>query len=63
MFGIASYPVASAFLTLFEMASNTILMCYCMELDIVKNGNPHCPAGLKHFLRNYVNESVSSQEN
>ena len=54
LFGIASYPIASAFLTLFEMAANTILICYCMELDLVKNGNPRCPAGLKNFLRNYM---------
>jgi hypothetical protein len=29
-FGIVSYPIASAFLALFEMAANTILICYCL---------------------------------
>ena len=62
LFGVASYPIASAFLTLFEMAANTILMCYCMELDLVKNGNPRCPPGLKNFLRNYMSESVHSED-
>lgn len=29
-FSLVSFPIASAFLNLFEMASNTILMCYCL---------------------------------
>lgn len=57
LFGIVSYPVACAFLNLFEMASNTILMCYCVELDLVKGANPKCPLGLRNFLRNYASES------
>lgn len=61
LFAIVSYPVACAFLNLFEMASNTILMCYCVELDLVKGANPKCPLALRNFLRNYANESEYSQ--
>jgi choline transporter-like protein 2/4/5 len=30
VFGLASYPIAAAFMTLFEMAANTLLVCYCI---------------------------------
>lgn len=62
LFGVVSYPVASAFMGLFEMASNTILMCYCLELDLAKGTNPKCPPGLKNFLRNYMSEHSEYSE-
>lgn len=49
VFAIASYPIASAFMTLFEMAANTLLVCYCIEIDLAK-GRSRCPSGLKVFL-------------
>lgn len=54
LFGIVSYPVAAAFMNLFEMASNTILMCYSVDLDLSRGENVRCPKGLKNFLRNYM---------
>ena len=61
LFAIVTYPVANAFMSLFEMASSTILMCYCVELDLMKGTNPKCPPGLRNFLRNYVNTSEYSE--
>lgn len=62
LFAIVTYPVANAFMSLFEMASSTILMCYCVELDLMKGTNPKCPLALRNFLRNYVTESSEYSE-
>lgn len=62
IFALICYPIASAFMCLFEMGANTILMCYCLELDLLDDGeNPRCPTALRNFLRNYVHQSVSSE--
>jgi hypothetical protein len=53
LFGIISLPVAWAFMEFFEKGANTILMCYCVELDLNKN-KFKCPPGLKNFLDEYV---------
>lgn len=57
LFGIVSYPIGSSFMSLFEMAANTILMCYSLELDLMKGTNPKCPPALRNFLREYVKDS------
>jgi hypothetical protein len=62
LFAIVSYPVASAFLGLFEIAANTILMCYCLEKELVKGTATKCPPGLRHFIKNYVMDSSSAYE-
>lgn len=54
-----SYPVATAFMNLFEMAANTILMCYSLELDLLEGANTKCPVALRNFLKDYMNNSIS----
>jgi hypothetical protein len=58
IFAIVSLPVAWAFMEFFEKGANTILMCYCVELDLAKNKSK-CPPGLKNFLEEYVQSSAS----
>jgi hypothetical protein len=41
----------------FEKGANTILMCYCVELDLAKQ-NKKCPNGLKNFMEEYVQSSI-----
>lgn len=53
VFAIVSLPVSWAFMQFFEKAANTILMCYCVELDLSKK-RYKCPTGLKNFLQEYV---------
>lgn len=60
LFAIAALPVAWAFMEFFEKAANTILMCYCVELDLNKK-QYKCPTGLKHFMREYQDESGHSE--
>lgn len=63
IFIIVSYPVATTFLNLFEMAANTILMCYSLELDLLEGANPKCPVGLRNFLKDYMNNSITDDDN
>ena len=58
IFAIVSLPISWAFMEFFEKAANTILMCYCVELDLNKK-RYKCPAGLKHFMEEYVKSSSS----
>ena len=59
IFGLVALPVAWAFMEFFEKSANTILMCYCVELDLRKH-NSKCPKALKHFLDDYVSASKLS---
>ena len=62
LFGLISLPVAWAFMEFFEKGANTILMCYCVELDLHKD-KYKCPRGLKNFLDEYVQASkIMSEE-
>ena len=40
---IASYVIGSFFMDVFAVASDTILLCYCLELDIRKGQAIVCP--------------------
>jgi hypothetical protein len=50
---VISYVVASLFMDVFAVGSDTILLCYCLELDILKGMSYACPAGLKGMLDTY----------
>ena len=49
IFAIVSLPISWAFMEFFEKGANTILMCYCVELDLSKK-KTKCPTALKNFL-------------
>ncbi len=61
IFAISAFPVASAFMSLFQMAANTLLVCYCIEIDLAK-GRSRCPSQLKVFLQDYVQSSSMMDE-
>jgi hypothetical protein len=47
---IISYVIGTFFMDVFGIASDTILLCYCVELDIYKGLSYACPPGLKETL-------------
>lgn len=50
---ITSYLVASTFITVFDVSANTILQCYLIDVDIMKQKDSvpvHVPEKLKKFL-------------
>jgi len=51
-----AYMIASIFIAVFEVSSNTILQCYLLDSDIARQSglaNPnHIPATLKTFFKN-----------
>lgn len=53
MFAIMTLPIAWAFMEFYEKAANTILMCYCIEMDLGKKKSK-CPNSLKNFLHEYA---------
>lgn len=40
---VISYVVASFFMDVFAVASDTILLCYCLEMDVLKGMAIACP--------------------
>lgn len=53
MFSLTALPIAWAFMEFYEKAANTILMCYCVELDLSKQ-RKKCPPALEAFMEEYV---------
>lgn len=47
---VISYVVGTFFMDVFGVASDTVLLCYCLELDILKGLSYACPPGLKEVL-------------
>lgn len=43
IFFVVSYVVASLFMDVFGIGSDTLLMCYCLELDVLKGLSYACP--------------------
>jgi len=50
---IISYVIGTFFMDVFGVASDTILLCYCIELDVLKGMAIACPAQLKETLDTY----------
>lgn len=48
-----SYVVASLFMDVFGIGSDTLLLCYCLEMDVLKGLSYACPAALKSLLDSY----------
>ena len=53
-FVIASFPVPMVFMEFFEMAANSLLVCICLEMDLLRGNSPKCPQALRKFLDCYV---------
>jgi hypothetical protein len=47
---VISYVVGSFFMDVFAVAADTILLCYSLEMDILKGMSYACPPGLKTLL-------------
>lgn len=45
-----SYVIASLFMDVFGIGSDTLLLCYCLEMDVLKGLSFCCPAKLKQLL-------------
>jgi MFS superfamily sulfate permease-like transporter len=60
---LVSYMIASIFISVFEAASNTILMCYLIDYDISLQKNmlepTHVPEKLRKFMENFLNRGNS----
>ena len=59
IFVLVSFPIAMVFMEFFEMAANTLLMCFCLEMDVLRGNNPRCPQALRKFLQDYVKTGSS----
>ena len=55
-FFVVAYPVASTFMEFFATAAKTLLMCYCIQLDLAVN-RAKCPPALRNFFEDYVQDS------
>jgi choline transporter-like protein 2/4/5 len=55
-FFVVSYPIASTFMEFFAMSAKTLLMCYCIQMDLVVN-RATCPPALRNFFEDYVQDS------
>lgn len=47
---IISYVIGTFFMDVFAVASDTILLCYCLEMDIYRGMTYACPPSLKSTL-------------
>jgi hypothetical protein len=37
----------------FAVGSDTILLCYCLEMDVLRGMSYACPEELKHVMKQY----------
>lgn len=44
---VISYVVGSLFMDVFAVASDTFLLCYALEMDILKGVSYACPPSMK----------------
>lgn len=49
---VIGYVIGTFFMDVFGVASDTILLCYSLELDILKGLTYACPLELKEVLDN-----------
>ena len=53
IFFVISFVVASLFMDVFAVGSDTILLCYCLEMDVLRGMSYACPEELKHMMKQY----------
>jgi len=53
MFFIVSFVVASLFMDVFAVGADTLLLCYCLEMDILRGLSYACPEELKSVMGGY----------
>ncbi len=51
IFFVISFVVASLFMDVFAVGSDTILLCYCLEMDVLRGMSYACPEELKHVMK------------
>ena len=52
---IVGYAVSEIFMSVYGMAANAILQCFCLDEQLQKSKNcppRHCPENLKSFIDN-----------
>ena len=52
---VISYVISSFFMDVFAVASDTFLLCYSLEMDILKGISYACPPQLKEVLDSHRN--------
>jgi hypothetical protein len=40
----------------FAVGADTILLCYCLEMDVMRGMSYACPEELKHVMKEYQRE-------
>lgn len=53
IFFVISFVISSLFMDVFGIGSDTLLLCYCLEMDILKGLSYACPGQLKNILDEY----------
>jgi choline transporter-like protein 2/4/5 len=56
IFFVVSFVVGSLFMDVFAVGADTILLCYCLEMDVMRGMSYACPEELKHVMKEYQRE-------
>lgn len=50
IFFVISFVVASLFMDVFAVGADTVLLCYCLEMDVLRGMSYACPDKLKGVM-------------
>ena len=54
MFFIISFVIGGVFMNIYGMASDTLLMCLCVDKELSRGSAKSCPPSLLEFENNYM---------